>query len=126
MHFFWLNRDQYAFEWFGALLEELETRDHEELLDVHICMTGGRGGATAAGLEIAREVLHAVGQRDLVTGLRGLTHMGHPDWAAVLAGIAEQHAPEPVEVYFCGPKGLARKLRPICARLRHALSRGAF
>jgi hypothetical protein len=80
-------------------------------------MTGGRGGATAAGLEIAREILHDTGQRDVVTGLKAMTHMGHPDWNDQLSSIAARHAPEPVDVYFCGPKGLARKLRPICARL---------
>jgi predicted ferric reductase/Ca2+-binding EF-hand superfamily protein len=117
IHFFWLNRDQYSFEWFAALLAELETLDDRNLLDVHMCMTGGRGGATAAGLEVARGVLHAVVQRDIVTGLKTLTHMGHPDWAVVLAGIAAQHAPEAVDVYFCGPQGLARKLQRICARL---------
>jgi predicted ferric reductase/Ca2+-binding EF-hand superfamily protein len=118
LHFFWLNRDQYSFEWFAALLAELETVDERNLLDVHMYMTGGRGGATAAGLEVARGVLHAAAQRDIVTGLKTLTHMGHPDWEAVLSGIAAQHAPEPVDVYFCGPQGLARKLQPICARLQ--------
>jgi predicted ferric reductase len=117
VHFFWLNRDQYSFEWFAALLAQLEVVDYEDLLEVHICMTGGHGGATAAGLEIARAMLHDAGRGDVVTGLKSMTHMGHPDWEAVLAGIVEQHAPEPVEVFFCGPKGLGRKLRPICARL---------
>ncbi|MFI5308648.1 MAG: ferric reductase, partial [Polyangiales bacterium] len=117
VHFFWLNRDQYSFEWFAALLAELETIDHRDLLEVHICMTGGRGGATAAGLEVAREILHEAGQRDLVTGLRAMTHMGHPDWKSTLSRIAERHAPEAVDVYFCGPKGLGRKLRRLCAEL---------
>jgi predicted ferric reductase/Ca2+-binding EF-hand superfamily protein len=116
-HFFWLNRDQYSFEWFAALLTELETTDHKQMLDVHICMTGGHSGATAAGLEVARAILHAADQRDVVTGLKAMTHMGHPDWETVLSGIAAQHAKERVDVYFCGPRGLARKLRPICARL---------
>ena len=31
--------------------------------------------------------------------------------------IREEHAPEPVDVYFCGPQGLAKKLRPVCAKL---------
>ena len=43
--------------------------------------------------------------------------MGQPDWERMLYLIREQHAPEPVDVYFCGPPGLATKLRPICARL---------
>jgi NADPH oxidase 5 len=116
-HFFWLNRDQYSFEWFVDLLSAIEKRDRRGLFDVHLCMTGGRTGGTAVGLEIAREILHAAGDRDIVTGLRTKTHMGHPAWEVVLSAIAEQHAPEHVDVFFCGPPGLGAKLRPICARL---------
>jgi predicted ferric reductase len=116
-HFFWLNRDQYSFEWFVDLLTELEQVDDTHVLDVHLCMTGGRAGGTAVGLEIARELLHAQGERDLVTGLRTMTHMGHPDWDVVLAAIKEQHAGETVEVYFCGPTALGKTLRASSARL---------
>jgi hypothetical protein len=79
-------------------------------------LTGGHSGSTSAALEIAREVLHAEGKRDLVTGLRAKTHMGHPDWQLVLAAIAEQHAGQPVDVFFCGPVGLGARLRRVCTR----------
>ena len=115
-HFFWLNRDQYSFEWFAALLSELGRIDGAGVLDVNIWMTGGRAGATSAGLELARELSHAAGDRDVVTGLRTKTHMGHPDWSATLEAIARAHAPETVDVYFCGPPGLARILRRASAR----------
>jgi ferredoxin-NADP reductase len=116
-HFFWLNRDQLSFEWFAALLSDLERIDMRELLDVHLCMTGGRSGATSLGLEVAREILRAAGRSDIVTGLRIKTHMGPPDWRGWLAAIAGEHQPAPVDVFFCGPPGLARKLRPICREL---------
>lgn len=116
-YFFWLNRDQYSFEWFAALLHELELRDDRGRLDVHLCMTGGRTGITTLGLEVARDILHAAGRTDIVTGLRTHTHLGHPDWEHLLGGIRDRHAPETVDVFFCGPPGLARKLRPLCLRL---------
>jgi predicted ferric reductase/Ca2+-binding EF-hand superfamily protein len=116
VHFFWLNRDQYSFEWFAALLSDLEQGSLGQRLDIHICLTGGHSGSTSAALEIAREVLHAEGKRDLVTGLRAKTHMGHPDWQLVLAAIAEQHAGQPVDVFFCGPVGLGARLRRVCTR----------
>jgi predicted ferric reductase/Ca2+-binding EF-hand superfamily protein len=125
-HFFWLNRDQYSFEWFAALLRELEKADHKALLDVHLCMTGGRAGAMALGLEAAREIMHAAGRTDVVTGLRTHTHMGHPDWEALLAEIQREHAPATVDVYFCGPPGLLARLRPICARLGMRLREERF
>ena len=116
-HFFWLNKDQYSFEWFAELLTELEEEDSRQLLDVHLCMTAGRADSTALAVELARQVLHDAGKDDIVTGLRTHTHMGQPDWERMLYLIREQHAPVAVDVYFCGPPGLAKKLRPICARL---------
>lgn len=116
IHFFWVNRDQYSFEWFRDLLVRLEQEDPDGLLDVHLCMDGRGAGATALGVELAREVMHAAGRSDLITGLRTHTHVGPPDWDALLADVAAFHPDEPVDVFFCGPPGLAAKLRPICAR----------
>jgi predicted ferric reductase len=116
-YFFWLNRDQFSFEWFRALLANLEATDTRGLLDVHLCMTGAQAGATALGLELSREVMYSSGRSDLITGLRTHTHAGAPDWPALLGEIERRHAPDKVDVYFCGPRGLARKLRVVCARL---------
>jgi len=118
VHFFWLNKDQYSFEWFAALLAELERTDRRGLLDVHLCMTGGRSGVTALGLELAREMMHASGRSDIITGLRTKTHMGPPDWEGMLGRIATTHGGgDRVAVFFCGPRGLAAKIRPVCMRL---------
>ena len=116
-YFFWLNRDQYSFEWFRGLLAELESMDARGLLDIHLCMTGARAGATALGLELSRDVVHDAGRSDLITGLRTHTHVGTPDWSALLGDIARRQRPEDVDVFFCGPHGLARKLRTLCTQL---------
>ncbi len=113
VYFFWLNRDQYSFEWFRDLLAELEASDNTALLEIHLCMTGARTGMTAMALEMARGVLHASGRSDLITGLRTHTHLGHPDFEAMLGAIRKKHAPEAVNVFFCGPPGLGKKLRHI-------------
>lgn len=125
-HFFWLNKDQYSFEWFAALLAELEEEDSRQLLDIHLCMTAGRADTTALAVEVARQIVHEAGKDDIVTGLRTHTHMGEPDWERMLFLIREQHAPEPVDVYFCGPPGLGKKIRPICARLGMAFREEKF
>jgi NADPH oxidase 5 len=113
-HFFWLNSDQYSFEWFTELLADIEQKDKNALLDIHLCMTGARTGLTAMGLEIAREIMSSDGRSDLITGLRTRTHVGPPDWDAMLAGVVKQHAPEQVHVFYCGPPDLEAKLRPLC------------
>jgi NADPH oxidase 5 len=116
-HFFWLNKDHYAFEWFVALLKELEKNDHAAMLDVHLCISTVRAGATSLGLELARDAMHAAGGNDVFTGLRTHTHLGPPDWEHLLGNIVKQHAPEKVDVFFCGPPALGLKLKPICQRL---------
>jgi predicted ferric reductase len=116
VHFFWLNRDRYSFEWFSALLAELERIDGAGILHVNIWMTGGRVGATATALELARATAHAAGDRDVLTGLRSHTNVGQPDWNAILGAIAAQHAPEQVDVFFCGPPGLGAKVREASRR----------
>jgi predicted ferric reductase len=114
LYFFWLNQDQYSFEWFADLLMDLEKKDTKGLLDLHLCMTGIRTGATALGLEIARELMKSAGRSDIITGLRTHTHFGPPDWNAMLQPIVRRHESRQIHVYFCGPLGLGRKLRPIC------------
>ncbi|MFO0680660.1 MAG: EF-hand domain-containing protein [Sandaracinus sp.] len=116
-YFYWVNRDQYSFEWFTELLEDAEQRDVERLFDVSLFMTQGRSGATSAALEAAREVSHRAGHTDVVTGLRAYTHMGPPDWKSELSKIRAAHAPEKVDVFFCGPPGLGAKIHKVCREL---------
>ena len=122
-YFFWLNRDQYSFEWFRALLADIEATDTRGLLDIHLCMTGAQAGATALGLELSRAVMHGSGRSDLITGLRTHTHAGAPDWPALLGQIQRRHPTDGIDVYFCGPRGLARELRAVRTS-RAELSRG--
>lgn len=116
-HFFWLNRDPYSFEWFAGLLRRLEAIDRDQKIEIRICMTGGRGNVTATALNLAREVSHALGNPDWVTGLRAKTCVGAPDWTQELRAIRDQHAPEPVDVFYCGPPGLARRLKRVSTSL---------
>ena len=117
LHFFWINRDHRSFEWFRSLLAEIEQLDQSDRLDIRIHMTRGRHDAAAAVVNLARELAYEQGRRDVVTGLRTRTRMGHPDYKTELRAIAREHAPQPVTVYFCGPPGLARKIKALCAEL---------
>jgi predicted ferric reductase len=118
VYFYWLNRDGSSFEWFGDLLSELEAQDVERLVDIRIFMTRGRARSTSTVLNLARSVAQRRGDPDLVTGLRTRTNMGSPNWHRELTRIAQAHGSTPVDVYFCGPPGLAWTLRYNCARLR--------
>jgi predicted ferric reductase/Ca2+-binding EF-hand superfamily protein len=117
VHFFWINHDQHGFEWFRELLASIERMDTGTLLDVRIYMTGGRNDAASAIVSLAREFAHETGRPDLVTGLKARTRMGHPNFMEELRAIANLHAPDPVPVFFCGPPGLAHKVRAVCLKL---------
>lgn len=115
VYFYWLNRDATSFEWFAALLSELERKDGQGLVDIRIFMTQARGNIHAALLNLAWNLAHARGDRDLVTGLRAKTQPGAPDWRTELAEIAKTHRGESVDVFFCGPPGLGRVVKRYCA-----------
>ena len=117
VHFFWLNSGQQSFEWFSSILAEVERADTRGLVEIHLCLTGARAGVSAMGLELAREIMASSKRTDIISGLRSHTHLGAPEWEEVLASIAQQHAPHPTSVFYCGPPGLEKKLRPVAERL---------
>lgn len=117
VHFFWLNKDQYSFEWFTSLLSDLERADQRGMLEVNLCMTGARSGVTGLALDLARQVMHQKGHSDIITGLRTKTHFGPPDFETWLGRIANMHSGEKVEVFFCGPPGLGKIVRASAERL---------
>jgi predicted ferric reductase len=117
VHFFWLNDGQQSFQWFSQMLAAIEQADTRGVLEIHLCLTGARAGVSAMGLEIARELMKSAKRSDIITGLRAYTHMGVPDWEAAFGAIVQQHAPAVPNVFYCGPVGLQKKLRPICERL---------
>jgi len=99
------------------LLAELEAEDTRELLDIQIYMTGARDDLKSSSLVLARELLYARTSADVITGLHAKTNMGRPDWEPLLTSILRQHAPDPVDVYMCGPRGLVRVVDATCRRL---------
>jgi NADPH oxidase 5 len=116
VHFVWLARDQFSFEWFGELLARLEVQDKANLLDIHIYMTDGRNDITSGALTLARTLLHAKGHGDIVTGLRTQTKFGFPKWDELFGAMAKEQPGDPVDLYFCGPAGLGTIVRDACHR----------
>jgi NADPH oxidase 5 len=117
VYFYWLNREGAAFAWFFGLLSELESRDTQGLVDIRVFMTRGQGRSTSMVLNLARSIVHGFGGKDHVTGLRTQTRMGAPNFRAELGAIAERHPDDRVDVFFCGPPGLARSIRQDCASI---------
>ncbi len=116
VHFVWVNRDQRSFEWFAELLGKLNAR-YPETLEVHIYMTGAKSDLHSGLAELALDLMYAKTNVDMLTGLRTRTQLGHPQWRELLTGFSTAHAGAQVQVYFCGPDGLAQSLSPICRDL---------
>jgi predicted ferric reductase/Ca2+-binding EF-hand superfamily protein len=117
LYFYWLSADQRSFDWFRDLLLELEQKDQKSLVDIRIFLSRARASFAALALNLARDLAHDVGRPDAFTGLRAQTRVGEPDFERELREIAERHAPDKVDVFYCGRPELGRKLRKICTRL---------
>ena len=77
------------------------TRLHEQILFyMHLPATPSALGELTLGT-----------RADLVTGLRSRTTLGAPPWGDLMAKFAREHAPDKPHVFFCGPQGLAHKVR---------------
>lgn len=113
--FVWVCREQQSFEWFTEVLGRLEA-EAPDRFDVRIYMDAGRADLKSSVLHVAMDALYASVGADLVTGLRARTILGPPDWDALLSSIAREHPGERVDCYYCGPPGLATKVRAAASR----------
>ncbi|XP_046849727.1 NADPH oxidase 5-like [Xenia sp. Carnegie-2017] len=130
--FFWINRDQYSFEWFLSLLKELEVQQSEHegvfsehFLDMHIYMTSAlrKQDMKALGLQLALELLHE--KRDLITGLRTRTNAGRPDWDEVFSELKEMENGH-ITVFYCGNAALGKILKNLCHKYHFGFKKENF
>ncbi len=118
VHFYWLNREQKAFEWFVELLSQIELEDINKLFDINLYLTGAqqKSDMKSSTLFVAMDLLHSRTEVDLITGLKSRTKTGRPDWDNIFRDLAKQHAPHKVDVFFCGPPGLSTQLKSLCTK----------
>uniref|UniRef100_A0A1A9X4W1 NADPH oxidase 5 n=1 Tax=Glossina brevipalpis TaxID=37001 RepID=A0A1A9X4W1_9MUSC len=131
--FFWINRDQRSFEWFVNLLSQLEIEQAElggameRFLDMHMYITSAlqRTDMKAVGLQLALDLLHEKGKRDLITGLKTRTNAGRPNWDKVFKQLKAQKKGK-VTIFYCGPPQLAKTLRYKCDEYGFAFRKECF
>ncbi|XP_055837078.1 NADPH oxidase 5 isoform X2 [Episyrphus balteatus] len=131
--FFWINRDQRSFEWFVNLLSQLEIEQAElggameRFLDMHMYITSAlqKTDMKAVGLQLALDLLHEKGKRDLITGLKTRTNAGRPNWDKVFKQLQDQKKGK-VTVFYCGPAQLAKTLRYKCDQYEFAFRKECF
>ncbi len=103
VHFYWLNREQKAFEWFVELLSQIELEDTNKLFDINLYLTGAqqKSDMKSSTLFVAMDLMHSRTKVDLITGLKSRTKTGRPDWDEIFRDLAKQHTPHKVDVFFC-------------------------
>jgi NADPH oxidase 5 len=118
VHFYWLNREQKAFEWFVELLSQIEIEDTNKLFDLNLYLTGAqqKSDMKSSTLFVAMDLMHSQTKVDLITGLKSRTKTGRPDWDHIFRDLEKQHAPHKVDVFFCGPPGLSTQLKSLCTK----------
>ena len=79
-------------------------------------MDAGRSDIKSVVLRVAMDHLYARTDAALVTGLWARATLGPPHWDELLGSIMAAHAPDRVECFYCGPPGLASKVRSTCVR----------
>ncbi|PAA60475.1 hypothetical protein BOX15_Mlig031512g4 [Macrostomum lignano] len=124
LYFYWICPDCRAFEWFAALLQDLERDlqrmdgdDYAQLLDIRVHLTG------SVETRQAREIASREGdEADCLTGLRTRTHYGRPNWDLELRGLAAKHPDTSIGIFFCGPGQLAKDLNGRCNEFSNSTS----
>lgn len=107
VYFFWICRDEKAFEWFTDLLRYLEIQMEEmnmkNFVEYHIYLTGW-------DTKLAIQSIIHQGEEDNITHLDAKTQYGRPEWSKIFKGIGEKHKGTEIGVFFCGPSGLSHVL----------------
>eukprot|EP00005_Dracoamoeba_jomungandri_P010508 CAMPEP_0174263720 /NCGR_PEP_ID=MMETSP0439-20130205/19797_1 /TAXON_ID=0 /ORGANISM="Stereomyxa ramosa, Strain Chinc5" /LENGTH=552 /DNA_ID=CAMNT_0015349225 /DNA_START=18 /DNA_END=1676 /DNA_ORIENTATION=+ len=114
VYFYWIVREQTAFEWFFEILSVLEDNNINQFLEINLYLTSVRSSEDMQRLMTAEaeqmEELVAAG-RDPITGLKSGTFYGRPDFDEIFLSKAEQHKNQDIGVFFCGPSSLAKSLK---------------
>ncbi len=129
VHFFSICSTIDSFEWFGLLLQDLETKTQASagndaaarFLDLNVYLT--RGWSLREAKKIADNANDA---HDLFTGLRQKTNYGRPNFDLFFRNLVASHAEGKTEtgVFFCGPSQLSKELHLLCNK--HSSERVKF
>jgi NADPH oxidase len=112
VHFYWVNRDKEAFEWFADLLSELEQNNIGNFLEINVYLTARVSKEDDIKKLLSMEETGV----DVITGLQTGTTYGRPPWDKIFLQHAETYQGQTVGVFFCGPKVLSKELAKQCKR----------
>uniref|UniRef100_H2Z325 NAD(P)H oxidase (H2O2-forming) n=1 Tax=Ciona savignyi TaxID=51511 RepID=H2Z325_CIOSA len=125
MHFFvvyfmWVTRDQKQYEWLTDIIQEVETKDLNDLVDTHIFITQfpEKFDLRTTMLYICERQFQKVAGKSLFTGLRAVTHFGRPEFKSFFVSLTEEHPQvDKFGVFSCGPPPMTNEVDKTCSKL---------
>ncbi|XP_076805586.1 dual oxidase 2-like isoform X1 [Clavelina lepadiformis] len=120
VYFMWITRDQNQYEWLTDIIQEVEGKDTNGVLDTHIFITQfpQKFDLRTTMLYICERHFQKVAGKSLFTGLRAVTHFGRPEFKSFFASLPEEH-PEVTKfgVFSCGPPPMTNGVDKTCSEL---------
>ncbi|KAG8505332.1 Dual oxidase 2, partial [Galemys pyrenaicus] len=120
IYFIWVTRTQRQFEWLADIIREVEEKDCQDLVSVHIYITqlAEKFDLRTTMLYICERHFQKVLNRSLFTGLRSVTHFGRPPFEPFFNSLQEVH-PEvrKIGVFSCGPPGMTKNVEKACQHI---------
>ncbi|XP_023217441.1 dual oxidase 2-like [Centruroides sculpturatus] len=120
VYFIWVTRTQKHFEWMLDIIRDVEAKDKDDLVTVHIFITQfyQKFDLRTTMLYICERHFQRISNRSLFTGLQSVTHFGRPNFFAFLNSLQRQHpSVTKVGVFSCGPLPMTNSVQLACERL---------
>ncbi|XP_078589015.1 dual oxidase 2-like [Branchiostoma floridae x Branchiostoma japonicum] len=116
IYFLWVTRTQKQFEWLTDIIREVEEKDKNDLVSVHIFITQfyQKFDLRTTMLYICERHFQRISGRSLFTGLRSITHFGRPDFQYFLTSLQEEHPETLFGVFSCGPPPMTADVAKAC------------
>ncbi|CAB4013719.1 dual oxidase 2-like, partial [Paramuricea clavata] len=121
VYFLWVTRSQKHFEWLTDIIREVEEKDSNDLVSVHIFVTQfyREFDLRTTMLYICERHFQKMSGKSLLTGLRSTTHFGRPDFLPFLQSLSTTTHPwaSKIGVFSCGPPSMTKGVESACTEL---------
>uniref|UniRef100_H2YK35 NAD(P)H oxidase (H2O2-forming) n=1 Tax=Ciona savignyi TaxID=51511 RepID=H2YK35_CIOSA len=120
VYFMWVTRDQKQYEWLTDIIQEVESKDKNDLVDTHIFITQfpQKFDLRTTMLYICERQFQKVAGKSLFTGLRAVTHFGRPEFKSFFVSLTEEHTQvDKFGVFSCGPPPMTNEVDKTCSKL---------
>ncbi|XP_078655544.1 dual oxidase 2-like isoform X2 [Branchiostoma floridae x Branchiostoma belcheri] len=120
VYFLWVTRTQKQFEWLTDIIREVEEKDKNDLVSVHIFITQfyQKFDLRTTMLYICERHFQRISGRSLFTGLNSITHFGRPNFESFFDTLQDEH-PEvnTFGVFSCGPPPMTYTADKACSEM---------